>query len=436
MKNYRFLIALCLPAFMLLSIYMLISNAKEKESRLQALEHTAEQQIADGLHEKAANTYSEMIEINNDIGYYLSATEMYYDADKIQQCIAWAEHTKESFPDRPEGYEWLVKLYSEDGYIDRAYEAIDEFDGRKLSSQMMDEYKAKLNASYYVDYTNVTDVSAFSSGYIALEKKELWGLGNAKGKTAIKPEYSYVGFYSNERVPVRDTDGIWYFMDSNGEFTSNISTNIDGNILDVGLYNNDLFPVNVDGVYSYYTSNFVKKHSDYEFAGPYSGGVAAVKSDGKWRIIDTNGDPVLEEQFDDIALDARGVCCVKNIIMAKKGEYYYLYDSNGRCCSENGYIDAKCAGPDGIVAVKEDGLWGFVDEKGEILISPQFLDAQSFSNGFAAVRNTLNWGYIDLSGRTVIDYQFAKCTSFSDKGAAFVKSGDEWSVIRLYRLNH
>ena len=436
MKNYRILIAISLPALMLLAIYMMFSTAKQKELKLYELEQSAEQYIADGLYEKAAGTFSEMIEIKDDIQYYLRAIEMYYDADKNQQSIAWAEHAKEAFPNSPEGYEWLVKLYSEDGHIDRAYEIVDEFDGHKLQSSQMSEYKERLKATYFSDYTNCTNVSSFSGGFIGLEKNGLWGLGNAKGKVVVKPCYSYVGYCSNAIIPVRDIDGTWYFMNSEGELFSNISANIQGNILDVGLYNNELFPVNVDGEYSYYTIDYEIKNSGFDYAGSYSGGVAAVMKNGKWSLLNIEGEAITQEQFDNIVLDERGVCCIKGVIIARIGELYYLYDNTGNLRSKNGYEEAKCAGLDGVIPIKEDGLWGFVNDNGEIIIEPQFLDAQTFSNGFAAVKNTLNWGYIDIDNNVVIDFQFSECTDFSSSGSAFAKSGDEWSVLRLYRMNH
>lgn len=436
MKNYRILVAICLPAFMLLSVYMMFSNAKEKENMLRELQLTAEQYSEDGLHEKAAGIYSEMIEMKNDIQFYLCAIEMYYDAEKNQQCFAWAELTKEEFPDRPEGYEWLVRLYLDDNYIGGAYEVIDEFNGRKLQSPQMDDYIARLSTSYFTDYTSCTNVSSFSGGFIGIEKKGLWGIGKENGKVFVDPGYSRVGYCCNSTIPVQATDGTWYFMDAEGELFINISANIPGKIIDVGLYNNELFPINVDGEYSYYTIDFQKKYSGYDYAGSYSGGVAAVMKDGKWSLLDTEGEIVSQMQFDSIALDERGVCCVKGIIIAKTGELYHIYDSTGNLRSETGFKDAKCAGQDGIIPIKVDGLWGFARDNGEIVIEPQYLDAKSFSNGVAAVKNTLSWGYIDIDNQVVIDFQYSECTSFSGTGSAFAKAGDEWSILRFYRTNH
>lgn len=436
MKNYRNLVAVGLVVLMFLSVYMMVSDATKKEIKLRQLSETAEQLVSEGLHEKAANTYSEAIEIKNDIQYYLRVVQFYYEAQKNQQSIAWAEHTKENFPKRPEGYEWLARLYTENGYVDRAYEVIDEFEGRKLQSKQMTQLISKLNTSYYTDYSSCTDVKEFSGGYIALCKKNVWGLGNAKGKLIVNPQYDYVGYCSNATIPVRDANGTWYFMNTEGELFANLSTNIEGTIQDIGLYNNELFPVKTDGQYSYYTIDFEKKLSGYEFAGAFSGGVAAVKKNGKWSLINPDGIEITQELFDEIVLDERGVCCLKNIIIAKKGDNYFLYDNLGRLRSENTFEGAKCAGGEGLVPVMIDGLWGFANGQGELLVEPKYYDAKPFSCDLAPVKDAYGWGYIDLNGNMVISGSFSECTCFSENGVAFAKSADEWSTLRLYRFNH
>ena len=60
------------------------------------------------------------------------------------------------------------------------------------------------------------------------------------------------------------------------------------------------------------------------------------------------------------------------------------------------------------------GKWGFIDTKGEMVISPQFDEAGKFSEGLAAVFNQCRWGYIDKTGAFVIKPQFKFALEFSE----------------------
>lgn len=54
------------------------------------------------------------------------------------------------------------------------------------------------------------------------------------------------------------------------------------------------------------------------------------------------------------------------------------------------------------VLIVSDGLFGFVDAAGRIVVSPRFAYASEFSEGLAFVRSAGSYGYIDLEGRLAI----------------------------------
>ena len=54
-------------------------------------------------------------------------------------------------------------------------------------------------------------------------------------------------------------------------------------------------------------------------------------------------------------------------------------------------------------------LFGYINKKGEIIVMPQYIDADLFSHGLAAVRTVDGkWGFIDRSGAMVIPALFEK----------------------------
>ena len=54
-----------------------------------------------------------------------------------------------------------------------------------------------------------------------------------------------------------------------------------------------------------------------------------------------------------------------------------------------------------------------MDEDGEEVIAPAYDQARSFSGGVAAVCKDGLWGFIDEEGQLVVDYQFADAGYFS-----------------------
>ena len=98
---------------------------------------------------------------------------------------------------------------------------------------------------------------------------------------------------------------------------------------------------------------------------------------------------------------------------------------------------------DCMIAVCENGKWGFIDLQGEFVIEPQYICARSFSNGLAAVYDGNAWGFIDTDGKLAIPYQFIDVGAFAESGYCLVISEQKidedtkekityWQLIALY----
>ncbi|EOZ2107593.1 WG repeat-containing protein, partial [Campylobacter coli] len=58
---------------------------------------------------------------------------------------------------------------------------------------------------------------------------------------------------------------------------------------------------------------------------------------------------------------------------------------------------------EGLVAVKLNGKWGFIDKSGKIVIESKFDSGGHFSEGLAGVKLNGKYGLIDKSGKIVIE---------------------------------
>lgn len=73
--------------------------------------------------------------------------------------------------------------------------------------------------------------------------------------------------------------------------------------------------------------------------------------------------------------------------------------------------------------------YGFINEKGTIVIPAKYRLAHPFSDGLAAVRDDSgNWGFIDKNGKTVIDFIFSREPEDFKEGFAIAEKNDGSSV--------
>ena len=99
---------------------------------------------------------------------------------------------------------------------------------------------------------------------------------------------------------------------------------------------------------------------------------------------------------------------------------------------------------DGVLPVKKDGKWGYVNEKGEALtefiydaseiadngVTPQ-VRLYASTNGYTAVRKGNAWGLIDNQGNTVVAPIYQGISQVTEDGRFWVKKDGKWWVAKL-----
>lgn len=78
-----------------------------------------------------------------------------------------------------------------------------------------------------------------------------------------------------------------------------------------------------------------------------------------------------------------------------------------------------CAKAENLKSIEHNGKYGFVNDKGKIVIDIQFDDIQEFHEGLAAVFLYGKWGFINKRGKFIVQPQFSKVGNF-DEGRAYV----------------
>lgn len=198
-----------------------------------------------------------------------------------------------------------------------------------------------------------SEFTNFGDNRVGLRTADGWTLADGNFYTGGSPLQD-LGMFSNGAAAAK-TGGKWGLLATDGE-TWLLAPEYDGIIQDqLGRsYAQDAVFVRQGGDVRLLVDGEAVGET-YEDARPFADGWAAVKQNGKWGFIDTQGNVCIDFQFDD-ALSF--------------GQH--------------------------LAAVKVGDLWGYVSLGGEVVIDPVFLEAGSFYEGSAPVRTADGWQFITL----------------------------------------
>lgn len=135
----------------------------------------------------------------------------------------------------------------------------------------------------------------------------------------------------------------------------------------------------------------------------FSDGLAAVEIGRKWGYIDEIGRTVIPAKFDSAGAFKNGIASVRiGECFAGKGRSGFI-DRTGNYIFDCDETLTYTQFHDGLMPVKKEDKWGYMNTKGEWAIAPRFKDAEHFSDGLAGVWiDDETTGYINTAGEWMI----------------------------------
>lgn len=132
----------------------------------------------------------------------------------------------------------------------------------------------------------------------------------------------------------------------------------------------------------------------YDNAEAYYEGFAAASLDGKYGVINLNGEFIIQPEYDAIKY-----CCF------------------------------------GVMPALQNGEWYYINVSGEKVFGP-FEEAESYAYGYAAVKRDGKWGFIDKAGNDATTFVYDEAYSVEDDeetGAltAWVRTGNKWEQVEI-----
>lgn len=294
------------------------------------------------------------------------------------------------------------------------------------SAELADRY-ASVRYTYENHYIAYEKIYTFRAGKAVCVQEGRYGLLNADGSLAIRTVNDWTGSPSDDGLLPVFREGKFYFADTNG---NKKEVPMDGqNVEELGNLGSGVAPAKIDGKYGYVNSRF-EPQSGFEWDGATTmqDGFAAVKKGEKWAVINSSFETVTDYIYDDVKTDENGFFAVSGRAFVRDADGFRMINGSGESIGGGGYEDAVPFVSKEPTAVEKNGLWGFVNTDGEMVIEPQYRNAGAFSEGLAPVETDDGWGYITLNNEMVIGPKFSEAKSFC-QGLAPVKEEDTWTVI-------
>lgn len=423
MKKVNIIIIVGLIVVCAVSWFAITSQTISQNKKIDEYVAQADEWVSKGLYQRAIKNYEMAAEIKPKEDIFIKAMKA-YDAryeeapdETIDDYIAFMETAVSHFPANHELVDKMVLLYTVDSNPEGIYNCLTRAIHEGYDS---DEIQKKLAAAQYAFTLKRSEFSAIKqsvSNIYSVSRKGKWNIYDIDEGYLLSSEYENIGLSNADGIVVI-TGKDSRIVDANGMVMGIFKKPVS----DAGLYADGLLPACTDGKYSYYDEFAEEQFGGYEMASAFQDGKAAVKTNGSWQLIDTNGKSV-SDQFEEIVLNPQGQYLINGLFLAKnKDGVYCVYDEKLKEKAKLDCSDVDCISTDGIIAFCKDSKWGFVNTSGEVIIQPEYNKAKSFSNGLAAVYNGDKWGFINKRNQLAIDYQFIDVGYMGSNGLCPVRT--------------
>lgn len=434
MKNYRKIFPIVMIGLMALSWYVLVSDSVKLESQYNEYLKDARKYAEDGITKYAIENYTLALGIKDEPDIYVEVAEYYKSQEKYAEYLSWCENFFEVHQTEPKAYDVLLDAYLHDKDYESCYDVLEVATKRNISTDSIKKISEEIAYIYWMDFNTYDDVGIYSNNYSPVKAGEYWGFVDRYGNQRVSCVYSQVGGYTQSALTsVVNKDGLAYFIDKSGSkvLVSKEKYKSFGLLVD-----EKIAAIKADGKYTYLDNEFNVLFGDYDYASTINAGIGAVKQGETWQLINEKGKAVSDTKYLDIKLDEKQIAYRNDraFVATAEGVYIMVNDS-GKQVGSLKFEDAKVFAGEEPAAVKIDGKWCFIDADGKLISEKKYDDARSFNNGLAAVCINGKWGFVDLDEKVVIETKFYGAKDFNEKGSCFVKIGDKWQLLKLYRLN-
>lgn len=317
-------------------------------------------------------------------------------------------------------WEKLIELCIDTADYSNAYTYCKEAMNAGSKSNLLNELIDTVSYSFSKKSKMYRDVYYCPDGYMTLFDGEDYGAMSVSGEWLYKCDYDFVSPIGQDHSLLVVTPTDKRIVDEKNVVQAYITDSFDA----VKAIGNDILPMQKNGSWIFYDYSKNKAVGEkYENVTSFQNKKAFAYKNNKWVQVDIDGEKQ-DVEFEDIKLYTNGEYSYKSIMVAAKDGMYSVYDRNGKSKTE---FTAKDMDNyyGGLIAYQDNnGKWGYINKKGEVVIEASYENAKSFSNNLGAVCVDDKWGFINEDGKLVIENQFLDVGYFTANGRNLVSSSE------------
>lgn len=269
------------------------------------------------------------------------------------------------------------------------------------------------------------DLQGPGNGTIVISLENEKGLADLNGKVIIPPQWLSISYISDGWALVSyetDTmpDGIRYtYINTQGKLMGKefiyASPFNDGVARVIDEYE-ESFYINKKG-------NRIKTQKWEDYSTESSENMICVRMSGKWGYISPKGKVVIRPVWDKAEPFSED-----GLAVVMKDSLYGYINRKGKLIIDTVWEDA-IEFIDGYAMVSEGGKWGAIDVTGKVCVPVTWNDISRHSEGYFAVSGPDGlWGFVNTEGILVVPCQYKQVELFTD-GCAEVWPDDEGESI-------
>lgn len=150
-----------------------------------------------------------------------------------------------------------------------------------------------------------------------------------------------------------------------------------------------------------------------------------VRKQGKWGVIDKNGNETLTCEYDNIQ-DYIGET---GLIAVEKNDLHGMLDMDFKWVVPCRYEGLSTVKQKSKIWFRENGLWGMMDMALQIIIPAQYEENGWIYDGRIRVSKGKRYGIIDTTGKTIIPVSYESLGDKFHNGLIIAMKGKKWGAL-------
>ena len=256
-----------------------------------------------------------------------------------------------------------------------------------------------------------TQEKTVAMGYYPVYTDGKWGVINTSGDIVITPEY-------DEYIVVPDSSQAIFICTTDVDYENGTySTKA------INEKNEQLFTdyEQVEAIENYDSSNNLW----------YASGILKVSKDGKWGVIDTKGNVIIDCTYDNITA-LKGV---ENSLLTEVDGKYGVVDYVGSVIIENNYESIEPLADtyeNGYIVENADGNYGVITYTKTAAVAEEFDDIKNvYGNGkYYVVKEGNNWEVIDTDANKYLEGEYDDIVDINGENA-IVSNDNKYGVVAI-----